>query len=106
MDRVSCPDTEIQVLPNLRIAVDRVSCPDTDIGVLTFRFPRASCFEKPMPSVSETTTNGMVQAWVGQKRPKRDILRLFLRSEVELWILFQQIQMQCNNLSIICYSYY
>ena len=33
LDRVSCPDTEIQVLPNLGIAVDRVSCPDTDIGV-------------------------------------------------------------------------
>ncbi len=32
LDRVSCPDTEIQVLPNLGIAVDRVSCPDTDIG--------------------------------------------------------------------------
>ncbi len=29
----SCPDTEIQVLPNLGIAVDRVSCPDTDIRV-------------------------------------------------------------------------
>ncbi len=33
LDRVSCPDTEIQVFPNLKIAVDRVSCPDTDIGV-------------------------------------------------------------------------
>ena len=33
LDRVSCPDTEIRVLPNLGIAVDRVSCPDTDIGV-------------------------------------------------------------------------
>jgi hypothetical protein len=31
LDRVSCPDTEIQVLPNLGIAVDRVSCPDTNI---------------------------------------------------------------------------
>ncbi len=33
LDRVSCPDMEIQVLPNLGIAVDRVSCPDTNIGV-------------------------------------------------------------------------
>jgi hypothetical protein len=33
LDRVSCPDTEIQVLPNLGITVDRVSCHDTDIGV-------------------------------------------------------------------------
>ncbi len=33
MDQVSCPDTEIQGLPNLGIAVDWVSCPDTDIGV-------------------------------------------------------------------------
>jgi hypothetical protein len=33
LDRVSCPDMEIQVLPNLGIAVDRVSCPDMDIGV-------------------------------------------------------------------------
>ncbi len=33
LDRVSCPDTKIQVLPNLGIAVDWVSCPDTDIGV-------------------------------------------------------------------------
>ncbi len=33
LDRVSCPDTEVRVLPNLGTAVDRVSCPDTDIGV-------------------------------------------------------------------------
>jgi hypothetical protein len=33
LDRVSCPDTEIQVLPNFGTAVDRVSCPDTDIKV-------------------------------------------------------------------------
>ncbi len=33
LDRVSCLDTEIQVLHNLGIAVDQVSCPDTDIGV-------------------------------------------------------------------------
>ncbi len=33
LDRVSCPDTKIRVLPNLGIAVDRVSCPDTDIRV-------------------------------------------------------------------------
>ncbi len=33
LDRVSGPETEIRVLPNLGIAVDRVSCPDTDIGV-------------------------------------------------------------------------
>ena len=33
LDRVSCPDTEIQVLPNLGITVDQFSCPDTDIGV-------------------------------------------------------------------------
>ncbi len=46
LDRVSCPDTEIQVLPNLGIAVDRVSCPDTNIGVLTTRFPQASCFKE------------------------------------------------------------
>jgi hypothetical protein len=46
LDRVSCPDTEIRVLPNLGIAVDRVSCPDTNIGVLTTRFPRASCFKE------------------------------------------------------------
>ncbi len=46
LDRVSCPDTEIQVLPNLVIAVDRVSCPDTNIGVLTTRFPLASCFKE------------------------------------------------------------
>ncbi len=46
LDRVSCPDTEIQVLPNLGIAVDRVSCPDTNIRVLTTRFPRASCFKE------------------------------------------------------------
>ncbi len=46
LDRVSCPDTEIWVLPNLGIAVDRVSCPDTNIGVLTTRFPRASCFKE------------------------------------------------------------
>ena len=46
LDRVSCPDTEIQVLPNLGIAVDQVSCPDTNIGVLTTRFPRASCFKE------------------------------------------------------------
>jgi hypothetical protein len=45
-DQVSCPDTEIQVLPNLGIAVDRVSCPDTNIGVLTTRFPQASCFKE------------------------------------------------------------
>ncbi len=54
LDQVSCPDTEIQVLPNLGIAVDRVSCPDTDIGVLTTRFHQASCFEKPTRSVPET----------------------------------------------------
>ncbi len=46
LDRVSCPDTEIRVLPNLGIAVDWVSCPDTNIGVLTTRFPRASCFKE------------------------------------------------------------
>jgi hypothetical protein len=39
LDWVSCPDTEIRVLPNLGIAVDRVSCLDTNIGVLTTRFP-------------------------------------------------------------------
>jgi hypothetical protein len=33
LDWVSCPDMEIQVLPNLGIAVDWVSCPDMDIGV-------------------------------------------------------------------------
>ncbi len=33
LDRVSCPDTEIQVLPNLGIAVDWDSCPDMDIRV-------------------------------------------------------------------------
>ncbi len=54
LDLVSGPDTEIQVLLNLGIAVNRVSCPDTDIGVLTTRFPRASCFEKPTRSVPET----------------------------------------------------
>jgi hypothetical protein len=48
----------------------------------------------------------MVQAWVGQKRLKRDILRLFLMSEVELWTLFQRIQMQYDNHSTICYFYY
>ncbi len=46
LDRVLCPDTEIQVLPNLGIAVDRVLCPDTNIGVLTTRFPQASCFKE------------------------------------------------------------
>ncbi len=46
LDRVSCPDTEIQVLPNLGIAVDRSSCPDTNIGVLTTRFPQASCIKE------------------------------------------------------------
>ncbi len=46
LDRVSCPDMEIQVLPNLKIAVDWVSCPDKNIGVLTTRFPRASCFKE------------------------------------------------------------
>ncbi len=46
LDRVSCPDTEIRVLPNLGIAMDRVSCPDTNIRVLTTRFPRASCFKE------------------------------------------------------------
>ncbi len=46
LDRVLCPDTEIQVLPNLGIAVDRVSCPDTNIGVLTTRSPQASCFKE------------------------------------------------------------
>ncbi len=46
LDRVSCPDTEIQVLPSLGIAVDRVSCPDTNTGVLTTRFPQASCFKE------------------------------------------------------------
>jgi hypothetical protein len=46
LDRVSCPDTEIQVLPNLGIAVDRVSCPDTNIGVSTTRFPQAYCFNE------------------------------------------------------------
>ncbi len=39
LDWVSCPDMEIQILPNLGIAVDRVSCPDTNVGVLTTRFP-------------------------------------------------------------------
>ncbi len=48
----------------------------------------------------------MVQAWVGQKRLKREILRLFSMSEVELWTLFQQIQMQYDNHSTIYYSYY
>ncbi len=33
LDRVSSPDTEIQVMPNLGIAVDRVSCPDTNIAM-------------------------------------------------------------------------
>jgi hypothetical protein len=46
LDPVSCPDTKIQVLPYLGIAVDWVSCPDTNIGVLTTRFPRASCFKE------------------------------------------------------------
>ncbi len=46
LERVSCPDTEIRVLPNLGIAVDRVSCPDMNIGVLTTRFPRAPCFKE------------------------------------------------------------
>ncbi len=46
LDRVSCPDTEIQVFPNLGIAVDRVSCLDTNIGVLTTRFPWAPCFKE------------------------------------------------------------
>ncbi len=42
LDQVSCPDTEIRVLPNLGIAVDRVSCSDTDIkvsGTICIRFP-------------------------------------------------------------------
>ncbi len=46
LDWVSCPDMEIQVLPNLGIALNRVSCPDTNIRVLTTRFPRASCFKE------------------------------------------------------------
>jgi hypothetical protein len=46
LDRVSCPDTEIHILPNLGIAVDWVSCPDTNIGFLTTRFPQASCFKE------------------------------------------------------------
>ncbi len=46
LDRVSCPDMEIWVLPNLGIAMDRVSCPDTNIKVLTTRFPWASCFKE------------------------------------------------------------
>jgi hypothetical protein len=46
LDWVSCPDTEIWVLPNLGISVDRVSCPDTNIRVLTTRFPWASCFKE------------------------------------------------------------
>jgi hypothetical protein len=46
LDRVSCPETEIWVLPNMKIAVDQVSCPDTNIGVLTTRFPEASCFKE------------------------------------------------------------
>ncbi len=46
LDRVSCPDREIQVLPNLGIAVERVSCPDMNIRVLTTRFPQASCFKE------------------------------------------------------------
>ena len=46
LDRVSCPNMEIQVLPNLGIAVDRVSCTDTNIGVLTTRFPRVFCFKE------------------------------------------------------------
>ncbi len=33
LDRVSCPDMDIRVLPNLGIAVDWVPCPDTDIRV-------------------------------------------------------------------------
>ncbi len=44
LDRVSCPDTEIQVLPNLGIAVDRVSCPDTDIGVSGYDLYHVSNF--------------------------------------------------------------
>ncbi len=44
--RVSCPDLEIRVLPNLGIAVDQVSCPDMNIRVLTTRFPQASCFKE------------------------------------------------------------
>jgi hypothetical protein len=46
LDRVSCPDMEIQVLPNLRITVDWVSCPDRNIGVLTTRFLGVSCFKE------------------------------------------------------------
>ncbi len=46
LDRVSCSDMEIQVLPYLGIAVDQVSCPDTNIGVSTTRFPQASCFKE------------------------------------------------------------
>jgi hypothetical protein len=46
LDRVSCPDMEIWVFPDLGIAVDQVSCPDTNTGVLTTRFPRASCFKE------------------------------------------------------------
>jgi hypothetical protein len=46
LDRVLCPDMEIQVFPNLGIAVDHVSCPDRNIGVLTTRFPRVSCFKE------------------------------------------------------------
>ena len=46
MDRVSCPDTEIRLLPVLGVPVDRVSCPDTEIQDLSdFGLPvdRGSC---------------------------------------------------------------
>jgi hypothetical protein len=55
LDRVSCPDMEIQVLSILGIAMDGVSCPDTDIRVSTTRFPEVSCFEKPTRSVLQCT---------------------------------------------------
>ena len=46
VDRGSCPDAEIQVLPDFGLPVDRVSCPDTEIRVLPdFGLPvdRVSC---------------------------------------------------------------
>ncbi len=90
LDRVSCPDTEIRVLPNLGIAVYRVSYPDTNIGVLTTRFPRASCFEETHVFCSRNMrVHVQCTCAPSAKGGKGKIQRLYRVScpDTEIWVL-------------------
>ncbi len=89
LDWVSCSDTEIQVFPNLGIAVDQVSWPDTNIGVSTTRFPRASCFKETHVFCSRNM-GVHVQCTCAKKLVRRNFVKIihnYVRKKICSFIL-------------------